>query len=231
MVWGLQLAGDFGPFFPYGEYFGYDEQLEAVFNAMTPEERAFYNNLFSDYRFHVYQCLKHEIGTVHGEGHRFRAIADNEWPPEFRTKKQYSKIGALFHGVGGVLMVSGAFKEIVERLEPNVHKFWPVRLTYVYGDAYPGEYFTMVIGSFLSSFDAEHSTPGTWRTVGRDYHPKFFNKDMMAGLAMRRSDIGAHHLWRERALYSPDIFLSDELQRAFRKAGLALPKHFQMKEV
>jgi hypothetical protein len=231
MVWGLELASDFGPFFPYGEFFGFEQQLEAAFDVMMPEEKTYYNSLFSDYRFHVYQCFKHEIGTIHGEGKEFRAIADNEWPTEFRTKKQYSKIGALFKGTSQVLMVRGAFKEIVERLEPGVHRFWPIRLTYVYGDAYPGDYFTMIIGTFLSSFDVEQSTPGTWRTVGRSYHPKFFNKEMMSGVAMRKSAIGTHHLWRERALKSPDTFLSDELQAEFRKANLSLPKHFRMKEV
>lgn len=129
MVWGMELPGDYGPCFPSGKFLGYDEQLEANFNAMTDEEKAFFENNVKAYRLHVSQCFKYEHGTMHGEKRLFRPVAENEWPQEFRMSRRYKRLGSLVMGTDGLLMVEKAFKEILEDLEPGVHQFRPIRMS------------------------------------------------------------------------------------------------------
>jgi hypothetical protein len=231
MVWGLELSDGFGRFFPEGEFFEYDEQLEAAFNAMTAEEKAYYNNRVSSYLLHVSQCFTFEHGTMHGEQRVFRPVAENEWPREFRMKRRYQELGALIKSVNLLLLVNKGFKDIVEELEPNVHQFRPIKLTLPTDEVYPGQYFTMVIGQYLSAFDPERSPRDIWRDIGGQYSAVVFNKDNAAVGAIKKSVVSGCHLWRDRLARHPNIFLSDTLRSEVKKAGLALPKHFPMKEV
>lgn len=230
MVWGLELANDFGLFFPDGDFVGYRDQLDAAFDAMSAEEQAYFGNLKAAYRLHVSQCFKYEHGTMHGEKRVFRPVAEHEWPLELRTKRRYRKLGALIHSVNQLLLVNKQFKDIVEKLEPGVHQFRPIKLTFTEDEVYPVEYFTMVIGQYLSAFDPEQSPRDIWRGGGQ-YSALVFNKANAAMGAMKKSVMSGHHLWRDRLARHPNIFLSDTLQSEVSKAGLSLPTHFQMKEV
>jgi hypothetical protein len=231
MVWGLELASDFGPFSPEGNFVGYAEQLEAAFSVMTDEEKAFYNNRVSTYRLHVNQCFQYEHGTMHGEKRLFSPVRENEWPREFNARKKYPKLGSLLNGVGQLLIVDADFKSILETLEPSIHQFRPIRMTHGSGEPYSGEYFTMVIGRFLSAFDPEQSPKDIWRNIGGQYSALVFNKANAAAGATKMSAIFGCHLWRDRVARHPNIFLSDALKSEVSKAGLSLPTHFQMKEV
>ncbi len=230
MVWGLKLPGEFGAFFPNGDFIGYDEQLIAAFDVMPSEEKAAFNNEKSLYRYHVFQCLIHEHGTMHGEGILFRPLAESEWPREYRTVRHYAKLGSLATVNGRVLLVDETLKNIIEGLEPGVHQFRPIRMTCGQGEAYATPYFTMVIGRFLTSFDPEQSEKSAWNHSGRSYNITYFNKENASGLAMMKAVFAGCHLWCERKLLRPEIYFSDALQAEIKKAGLHMPKHYRMKE-
>lgn len=231
MVWGLELPYGFGTFFPEGDFVGYRDQLDAAFDAMSAEEQAYYGNLKPAYRFHVSQCFTFEHGTMHGEQCVFRPVAEHEWPSEFKMKRRYKSLGALIKSVNALLLVETGFKDILERLEPGVHQFRPVKLTLPNDEVYPDKYFTMVIGRYLSAFDPERSPRDIWRDIGGQYSAVVFNKANAAVGAVKKSVASGCHLWRDRLARHPNIFLSDTLRSEVRKAGLSLPKHFQMREV
>jgi hypothetical protein len=231
MVWGLKLPSEFGAFFPNGDFIGYREQLNDALHAMTPEEKAYYNNRETSYRLHVSQCFKYEHGTMHGEGRVFRPVAEHEWPREFRTMRQYAKLGSLVTVTNSLLLIDEPLKNIIEGLEPGVHQFRPIRMTYKQGEAYATPYFTMVIGRFLTSFDPDQSERRAWSHSSRSYNITYFNKENASGLAMTTSVFDGCHLWRERRLLCPEIYFSDALQAEIKKAGLHMPKHYRMKEV
>jgi len=104
MVWGLKLPSDFGPFFPDGDFVGYREQLDAMFDAMSAEEQAYYGNSKPAYRLHVSQCFTYEHGTMHGEQRVFRPVAEHEWPREFQIRRRYRKLGSLIETVNKLLL-------------------------------------------------------------------------------------------------------------------------------
>jgi hypothetical protein len=205
MVWGLELPTGFGPFFPDGDFVGYKEQLEAAFNAMTADAKAYYDNQVTGYRLHVSQCFNYEHGTMHGEQRVFRPLAEAEWPREFQIKRQYRRLGSLIKSVNMLLLVDKALKEIIEHLEPDIHQFRPTKLTFTKDEAYPRDYFTMVIGTFLTSFDPDQSGKGSFTKLGV-YHSSHFDEETASKLAFRKSMLNGHHLWRERELKTPDLF-------------------------
>lgn len=231
MVWGLELPYGFGTFFPEGDFVGYRDQLDAAFDAMSAEEQDYFGNLKPAYRLHVSQCFTFEQGTMHGEQRVFRPVAEHEWPSEFKMKRRYKSLGALIESVNMLLLVEKGFKDIVEKLEPDVHQFRPIKLSLPNDEVYPGEYFTMVIGRYLCAFDPERSPRDIWRDIGGQYSAVVFNKANAAVGAVKKSVVSGCHLWRDRLARHPNIFLSDTLRSEVRKAGLSLPKHFSMKEV
>jgi hypothetical protein len=167
------------------------------------------------------------------EGVPIGPIAEHEWPDHYELSKRYSALGSLFMMNSGLLAVETALKDVVERLEPGVHQFRPIRVTTRKGAAVAKQYHTMVIGQFLDCFRPESSDEGSWekaKTV--DSYQVYINtKEYIAGLAFSKSAMDNAHLWRERRVTSPEIYFSDALKAEFDKAGLRLPRHFRMKEV
>lgn len=222
MVWGLELPYGFGTFFPEGDFVGYRDQLDAAFDAMSAEEQDYFGNLKPAYRLHVSQCFTFEHGTMHGEKRVFRPVAEYEWPGEFQMKRRYQKLGALIESVNMLLLVEKGFKDIVEKLEPDVHQFRPIKLSLPNDEVYPGEYFTMVIGRYLSAFDPERSPRDIWRDIGGQYSAVVFNKANAAVGAVKKSVVSGCHLWRDRLARHPNIFLSDTLRS---EVDLGVPVH------
>jgi len=236
MVWGLKLPSGFGDYFPDAEYVGYSERLKDYFeNEMQPEEQAKYGEFRgAGYVGHVVENFKYEPGTVHGEKCPYRPVAEHEWPEKYELYKTYKTLGSLFMMNSRLLAVDSDFKNAVERLEPGVHAFRPIEVVTRKGQAYPAQYYTMLIGQFLDSFKADESTEGSWRKPSEEYEQYFVFSDAkkyMSGLAFSKSAIDGAHLWRERHLSKPEIFFSDALKAEFDKSNLRLPKHCQMKEV
>jgi hypothetical protein len=231
MVWGLKMPSDYGPFSPQGKFVGYHEQLEAAFDAMTAEKKAFYDSRLAAYRLHVSQCFKFEHGTMHGEKRMFRPVVEHEWPREYKIQKRRPKLGSLLEVTNELLLVDEKLKLIIEQFEPSIHQFRPIQLTYGHGEPYPAQYFSMVIGRFLSAFDPEQSPRDIWRDIGGQYSALVFNAANAAAGAMKKLAFSGSHLWRDRLARHPNIFLSDELRSEIVSAGLHLPEHFRLREV
>ncbi|WP_454607829.1 imm11 family protein [Labrenzia sp. MBR-25] len=230
------MPSGFGAYFPDGDYVGYRERLTKYFDEEMPaEEKAkFGEDKDIGYVSHVVQNFTYEPGTAHGDNIPCRLVAEYEWPEEYELVKTYKALGSLFEMNGQLLAVEPAFKDVVERLEPGIHHFRPLRVTTRKREAYPKRYYTMVISKFLDCFDPASSAEGSWEKPSEDYDSYrvyIDTKKYMEGLAFSRSAIGNAHLWRERRLYSPQIYFSDALKAAFDRAGLRLPRHYRMKEV
>ena len=226
MTWGMFRPAADNDFWPNGDFVGYKEALEYYYhNEMTDEEKAEMDMgdrfLFSKFGR---KFLKN-LGP----------LQEIEQPKEFRTKRTYKTLGSLISLLDQKLAVDEALKEIIERLEPGVHQFWPMKITMPKGKAFPAPYFGMVIHNHLEAFCPSESDAESLvhrKTKYSDhYHAKDRKKASMAGIAISREAAGAAHLWREENLMSPDIFLSDALQAEIEKAGLRLPKMFKLKDV
>jgi hypothetical protein len=238
MVWGLSMPSSFGDFFPHGGYVGWDEERTRYFNEkMTSEQKALFGNGagIQEIMYHNFVAakFKNEYGSNKLGGlPPITPIEAHESPKWFETKKSYSSLGSLIILASGLWAVDETLKDIIERFEPGVHHFFPLQITMPKKQAYPKRYYIMAIGQYLDSFSPEKSNERSWRDRTMGYYTAFDEtKKYLAGLAFSKSVFGKAHLWRERHLISPEIIFSDELQAEIAKAGLRLPKHYQMKEM
>ncbi len=94
----------------------------------------------------------------------------------------------------------------------------------------------MMVLRHLSSFRPEQSDRDCFRGGEiwpgiNSYSVNGGTKEWHAGLALSKAVFGSSHIWRERELTDPTLLFSDELVTEIKKAGLKIPKHFQLKAV
>lgn len=232
MVWGLKRPGGFGDYFPDGEYVGWREQLVEYFNTqMTDAEKSemgmeeYFNGTATSNKF------TQDLGP----------IKEHEWPKNLHTVKTYKNLGSLMTSENGLLLVDEALKDIIEKLEPDLHQFNPVKITMAKGVEYPKQYYVMVIRQFLDSFSPEESVEGVWRDASFDAYwgeriERYFvdipKKHYYVGLALQCLKFKNSHLWIEQKLKDPDIYFSDELVDEIKRQSLRMPPQFyQLREV
>jgi hypothetical protein len=222
MVWGLVEPGGFGDFFQGGDYVGWEEALKRHFDEeMSAGQRAAFDNWHVAYMGDVSRKFTEDRGL----------LEPHESPLEFRMRQSRKSLGSLLLLSDRLQVVDVMLKEIIETLEPGVHQFWPLRITQPKGAEFPGPYYGMIIGRFIDSFVPEQSAG--YR--GSDGSEAFFanspTKKDYVGLTVLKDVVAGAHLWRERNLLDPNIFLSDELQAEITRHGLRIPKHHQLKVV
>ena len=227
MVWGMPEPKGFGEFWPDGTFEAWFDDLRDYYsNRMSDEDKtAMGMEEFFDLTA-ITNKFKEDLGPV----------KPPECPKEFTVhfKKNTGDYGSLITLSCQVLAVDDALKTIIEALEPEVHQFWPIRLvTLKTRKVYPQSFFGIRIGQYLDSFSPEQSTEGSWRVnekIGR-YRAYFSQKKYYEGLALSQEAIGQMHLWSEKRLRHPRLFLSDTLMSKIKEAGLRVPKHYKMKSV
>jgi hypothetical protein len=223
MAWGWIEPNSFGDFFPNGEYVGWEEQIKRYFDEeMSAEQRAAHNNWDVSYRGDVCRKFNEE-----GRG----SLEPHELPPEFRMRETRKSLGSLLLLTNRFLAVDATLHEIIERLEPGVHRFWPMRITMPKDKEYPIPYYGMVIGRFIDSFVLEHSAVRQTMKGEPFFYANGPTRKDVGNLTVSNSVIGGAHLWRERRLKTPDVFLSDELQAEIARRGLRIGKHHPLKTI
>jgi hypothetical protein len=58
-----------------------------------------------------------------------------------------------------------------------------------------------------------------------------YNKKSYGNLTVSQRVVAGAHLWRERRLIMPSIFISDDLQAEIARRGLRIPSHHQLKAI
>jgi hypothetical protein len=96
---------------------------------------------------------------------------------------------------------------------------------------YPRQVYGLVIRQFLDSFDVDASKPTAWRESKGLYYADKQNQKSASGLALSKAAVGSAHLWREKRLKSPAVFLSDALMASIRDAGLIVPEFFNLRMI
>jgi len=222
MVWGMHQPIRFGEFWPDVECVGRREVLEEWYSNMSDAEKAERGMKQRLLLTKISAKFTRDLGP----------LSDPECPKEFKAVKVYKSLGALIQLNNRMLAVERSFKDLLEELEPGTHQFWPVKITLPRDKVLPGEYFGLRIGQFLDSFDPDRTTPGCVHYQNSEYFRGILpNKKAVTGIAVSKDKVGGAHLWRERKLSQPDIFLSDDLHQHAIERGLRLPNHYEMREV
>jgi hypothetical protein len=160
-----------------------------------------------------------------------RPPEENEWPAEHRLKKRYENLASIIQGSSiSYFLIDETLKVLIERLEPGVHQFRPITITMPRGAVYPVQYYTIMFGNWIDSFLPTISDTDCYREGTQNYFVNTRTKYDMAGLALSPEKFGKAHFWREKKLLTPDICISDTLYDHIVRAGLRLPKHFEMSE-
>ena len=143
-----------------------------------------------------------------------RAIDPTYLPRRLRPnlkKKRY----ADFLGNNTGTLVSDTVREIVERIEPGVHAFYPVTFEFKNGDTLQ-THSVWIIQRELTALAREGIDPPypgpdvRWEGVDTYTYPK-------ARILLDKSIIGDAHAWSDPQLYY-QRYLSDELTQAFLDA-------------
>jgi hypothetical protein len=86
---------------------------------------------------------------------------------------------------------------------------------------------TAVIDSFVPEQSAVHQV----MEGSEFYYANSPTKKGYGDLTVLKNVAAGSHLWRERRLHNPDVFLSDDLQAGIARRGLRIPKHHQLKAI
>lgn len=110
------------------------------------------------------------------------------------------------------MLLNTKARDIVERLEPGVHQFWPMQIEHKrHGNL--GEKYFLVPCNRIDSINRELTTPAL--------EPPFSYKYVGATgarLVLDKEKIGNRHIWIESFVMN-QIFLSDALMEALTEAG------------
>jgi hypothetical protein len=239
MVWAMDMPSSFGVFFPSGEYPGYRERLYKYYEEqMSEEQKAVFGvrNPKASYVSLVGEKFRSPLGYMSGPDEPPVTPIESHEPPEcFKTRKRYKSLGSLIQLNNRLLAVDESLKGIIEKLEPGKHQFFPIKIMVTNKEALPTLYFTILIGQYLDSFLPAKSRPEVltsqvFETYSTPYRLVDDTKASISGIAVSKPAIGNAHLWRERFINPEFLFLSDVLQSEITKAGLRVPKHFQVME-
>ncbi len=250
MVWGVALPSEFNAFSPRGELRGYDEDLAAHYKAerrpgLTPRhpptfvfttDRPYRSDgtayeAFTTYALDVWIKFSGLWGDPQLRTPPLLPVQPHEWPKEFVYARDYKTRASILELPRARCAVEEELRVLIERLDPGIHSFHPIRVVLRTGDEHPLKYHCMVVGRWLESFSLGDSDPGCLSDTDSVSPTLSCSRRTYAGAAMRASVIGDAHLWRERFLRGPRFCFSDRLMEEATAAGLRLPTHFRMKSV
>jgi hypothetical protein len=231
MVWALQVSSGFGDYFPDGSYASWDKQLREYSQSGLSEERrqAIFRSRRS-YSGWISAAFEHPPGTEFG-GMVVPDPLPEELPSEFHTVKSYKSLASLIWMNNKLAVVHQDLKEIIEEMEPGVHRFWPIKIVMPRNTEYPANYYGVLVGNFPKAFRPDASEPSAFKKSEFIYLLGSFRKDRIEGLAFSAQAIGEIHLWREPNLSQVDLFLSDELLDKIKTAGLRVGRHYRVRLV
>jgi hypothetical protein len=234
MAWAMAMASSFGEFFPDGDYPGWFERLHKYFVEKMPAEKKAGLPSTQDYLLYITEKFHNEIGNADWNGlPPISAIEAHEPPEVFETEKRYVSLGSLVKLTARIVAVDEDLKKIIEKLEPDNHQFFPIKIVMPKGEVYPKQYYTLGVGQYLDNFSLVKSKQEGLEKNGDRGKYRIFTqtKPYISGIAVTKALIGGAHLWRELHIDKDLLFFSDALQAEIAKAGLHVPKHFQVLEV
>lgn len=241
MVWGMSMADTRAKFSPDGGFEaprGFDdERWRQRLNRYCREEMdegrraAFADASYSGF---VINKFSYELGAQPNRHNPPLTPLENHEPPRIHfPEKSYRALGSLLILSSYILAIDEDLKVIIERFEPDVHRFFPLDLHLPNGSVYPKQYYTLWVGQYCESFvpDGEIFEEDYIQGIVGVQRMHLREKRYAQKLMFSRKKFDDRHLWRERRFNNYLLLFSDQLYEAIVAAGLELPRHHQMTEV
>jgi len=244
MIWGMYLPRGGGPYGPYGDFEGpvdiygdgWAHRLRRYgCEELSAEKTAFYGD-GRVYASRVVEKFQKECGYKgpSPDDKIVRPIERHEPPTFFQMENGYKELSSIISLPSRIWAVDESVKDIIERMEPGVHLFYPIEIRMPRGRVYPVQYYVLVVGTYFESFVPEKSDPYSFNPQeanGLKWYIFHGRKAEITGLAFCKAMHTNAHLWRERGMDEWLICISGELEAALREAKLKLPKYYRMIEV
>jgi hypothetical protein len=235
-VWGIFEPTGFSAFCPEGHFPGWEAALEKraeagqIWPPKDPSEPigALSGRIAEKFEADVQRLEPHECPDTFATGWEM-----SRFPSLIRLNGSISKSAQGLPQHPRPLVVDAALKDIIEELEPDTHQFWPIRfLMGKDGTELAQSMFGLGIRNHLDAFRPEQSRAGSFRrgSSGAAFATSE-SKSVCAGLAISVDASSPVHLWRDRTLRKPGIFMSSTLMARIAAEGLLIPLHLKMKVV
>ena len=159
-------------------------------------------------------------------------VSEAMQPRRFNIERGGRTLAAWIKSVNRLPLVADEVRAAIERVEPDVHQFWPMAVVYPNGDRTAHDYHAMVIRQFRDAVIEEKSEVRKESSPPAS-RPAFYHGDgtkaNVKKITLSAERIGSAHLWRDQRLHSPNIFMSDALQSAIAQTGLTIMPHARTK--
>ena len=202
MAWGATYPLGFGSLAVCGTFRGHFEQLQEIWMSTPPDERPFQS--VNGHQMDVNNRL-------HGNG---ETLQQAEIPKVYLVERKPPFFADIMKTENRIIVVSKRMRALIEELEPSVHFFFPIDFEFKNGNIIEGEFFIFSPQNYLNSLkyeecdiDKESSRPPKRYAFNDE-----FSKRSAKKMVLDEPKIQGLHVWRDKAVYSPDLFISDELQ-------------------
>ncbi|WP_305987098.1 imm11 family protein [Roseibium sp. MMSF_3544] len=145
---------------------------------------------------------------------------------EITEKKVYPDIMTM----PGLNAVSAKFKQIVEEFEPELHQFFPLRLTRKDGSLVEDEYFIFNCTVSFDSLLFQHSEVDWIYSESKNKCPWLEIKDFRVN-ALSKPAIQGRHIWSNFRLRCPGIYISDAFHRQLKDEKIRYCESFFCEEL
>ena len=136
------------------------------------------------------------------------------------VEKSRPELPDMFWGTSALMVVSGAYHDIIEQLDPVTHQMWPIEMRRKRKEPYPGRWYGLNIharGAAISAEESEVKTLKGTELLGTPDQTVVANSFKVA---VRREALPDVNLWWDDGLDRPVILCSDALRDAVVAAGL-----------
>jgi hypothetical protein len=136
------------------------------------------------------------------------------------VQKPRPELPDMFWDESALLVVSGAYHDIIERLDPGVHQMWPIEMRRKRKGPYPGRWYALIIRPRAKAISPAESDTYIAKGSKALGSPDRVLVENSFKVAVRKDALPDVNLWWDDGLDEPVILCSDALRDAVVEAGL-----------
>ena len=147
------------------------------------------------------------------------------------VQKPRPELPDMFWGDSALLVVSGAYHDIIERLDPGLHQMWPIEMRRKRKGPYPGRWYGLNIRPRAKAISPAESDTKIVKGSKFTGSPDRVLVQNSFKVAVRKDALPDVNLWWDDGLDGPVILCSDALRDAVVAEGLKSIPLIKAKEV
>lgn len=149
-----------------------------------------------------------------------RAIDYEKAPKYVIIEKSRPELPDMFWGSSSLVIVSGGYHDIIERLDPGLHQMWPIEMRRKRKESYAGRWYGLNIRPRAVSIQVEGSDTSIAKGSTFLGTPDRIKLNNSFKVSVRSNLLPEANLWWDDGIDQPIILCSDALRDAVIEAGL-----------